>query len=122
MKTDVGGIVIVEGVRSSTAVDSPGFARPVSDVPELCAAIKGSGCFPGFLRRCGAHPSSPLDPPLTSETSGLVLLLSVLSHGIPSQIKVILTFLVVRALSVNALSAPVARKPVPEPGATPGNI
>ena len=78
-ETDVGGVVSVEGVRRSTAVS------------ELCVAIKGSGCFPGFLRRCGAHPSSPLDLPLTSETSGLVLLLSVLSHGIPSQIEVILT-------------------------------
>ena len=53
----------------------------------------------------------------TSQTSGLVPFLLPLPHDTPVIMfpKTALTFLLIGALSVNALTAPVARSPTPEP-------
>ena len=75
-------------------------------------SIKWLRCPPLFPQPLCSSPqfSSP-----TSKTSGLVPLLSVLRHTIMFP-KAALTFLVVGALSVNALTIPVVqRSPAPEP-------
>ena len=75
---------------------------------------KGRGVFPGFLSRCAAHPSSSLILPTPQAWCHCYLFFLTTLPTIMF-FKVILTFLAVGALSVNALSIPVARSPAPEP-------
>ena len=69
--------------------------------------LEDHSCFPQPL--CSSPNSSP-----TTQTPGLVPLLSTLH--ITMFLKTALTFLAVGALSVSALTFPVARSPVPGPG------
>jgi len=76
-------------------------------------SIKGRGALPGFLSRCAAHPSSLIPPRLQAWCRCYPFFLTTLH--ITMFLKVALTFLAVGALSVNALTIPVARSPAPEP-------
>ena len=84
------------------------------DIDRFPKSIKRSRCTPWFPQPLCSSPQffSP-----TSQTPGLVPLLSVFltTFLIIMFPKAILTYLVLGALSVNALSVPVAREPAPEP-------
>ena len=66
-----------------------------------------------FLGRCAAHPSPSFLPPKLQAWCRCYLFF--LTTHIVMFSKATLTFLVVGALSVNALSVPVARSPAPGP-------
>ena len=74
--------------------------------------INGPRWAPGFLSRCAAHhsssPHSPPPPRLRARRRCYFLFLIMF-------LKTALTFLAVGALSVSALTVPVARSPAPEP-------
>ena len=72
------------------------------------------GVFPGFLSRCATSPSSSLPhPKLLAWCRCSPFFLTTL-HIIMFS-KTTLIFLIVGALSVSALTVPVARSPAPEP-------
>jgi len=82
----------------------------LSDIPKTYKRV-GSGAFLGFLSRCAAPTGSSLLPQawchcyLSFLTTLPIIMFS----------KIVLTSLVIGALSVNALVGPVARSPASEP-------
>ena len=75
---------------------------------------KGRGVPPSFLSRCAAHPNPSL-PPQKPQAWCHCYLFFLTTLPIIMFLKVIFTFLAVGALSVSALTIPVARSPAPEP-------